>query len=207
MKKLTPREKKVLEAIVLLGRAQGYPPTLEEIGDAVGIGTRAGVSRHVQSLVHKRYLEQGKGRRSLRVVRNPGGFAVPSPGTMVTIPVYQRVRGGPLDLASTDVEDFVSVPREWLRGAGGFAVHIVGDSMAPTLEDGDLVVVKSRAVAQTGDVVVVLVGDEATVKRFRRVRDRVFLVPDNPKHKTLEFPRGEGVRILGKVVRSVRPFS
>jgi len=125
---------------------------------------------------------------------------------MTSIPRYDRVRGGPTDFARSDIEDFISVPMEWLRGEQGFAVQVVGNSMAPNLMDGDLVIIRSRAVAQNGDIVVALVDDETTVKRFRQLRDRVLLVPENPGHKTLEFPGGVGVKILGKVVHSIRAF-
>jgi repressor LexA len=207
MKKLTPREQQALEAIARLWRQRGYPPTLEEIGRVLGIRTRAGVYGHVLALEKKGYVQRGPGRRSLKVLRDVDGSAVPTSEEMVLIPSYDRVRGGPLDLARTDVDEFISVPKDWLRGRSGFAVRVVGDSMAPGLMEGDLAIVRSQGVAQNGDVVVALIGDEATVKRFQRERDRILLIPDNREHKTLEFPGGEGVEILGKVVRSIRALA
>ena len=206
MEKLTNREREILDMISRLRQVQGYPPTLQEIGDAVGIGTRAGVHRHLGALEKKGYLDRGAGRRSLKLLRDMLGRRVPTSEETVSIPRHDRVRGGPFDLARTDVEEFISVPRDWLRGGEGFAVQVIGDSMFPNLMDGDLAIVRSRAVAQNGDIVVALLGDEATIKRFQRLQDRVLLIPDNSDYKTLEFTSGQEIRILGKVVRSVRSF-
>lgn len=207
MEKLTDREKKILGTIAHLWDEQGYPPTLEEIGTVVGIGTRAGVLHHVRALERKGYLTRGRGRRSLKVLRGEEGLPVPAVEGIMCIPRYDRVRGGPLDLAKTEIEDYVSVPRDWLRGGPGFAVRVMGNSMFPNLMDGDLVIVQRRGVARTGEIVVALVGDDATIKRFRQLQDRVLLVPENPDYETLEFPGGAGLNILGKVVRSIRRFA
>ena len=207
---LTARQQEILQFLVQYVDDHGYPPTVREIGDAVGLASPSTVHAHLANLERVGLLRRDPTKpRALELVGRPRPAAQPAPSESDTslLPLVGRIAaGGPL-LAEEAVEDRVAVPRLVGRDAD-FLLRVTGDSMIDAgILDGDLVVVRRQDDARDGEIVVALVGDdesadEATVKTFRRDRDgRVRLQPEN---SALEPIYADHVQILGKVVGVLR---
>ena len=198
MDQLTPRQRRIVEFIRETLRERGYPPTVREIGEAVGLASPSTVHAHLANLERSGLLKRDPTKpRALELVGRERREA-PS-GALDKLPlVGQIAAGGPL-LAEHNVEDHLAVP-ETLRG--DFLVRVKGESMVNAgILDGDIVVVQRTQDARNGEIVVALAGDdesadEATVKRFFRESDRIRLQPEND---ALEPIYPEHVQILGRV--------
>ena len=197
---LTGRQQEIWSFLVEYVDLHGYPPTVREIGEAVGLASPSTVHAHLANLERAGLLKRDPTKpRALELV----GREKPAEGAVVELPklplLGQIAAGGPL-LAEQNVEDHVAVP-ETLRG--DFVLRVKGESMIEAgILDGDLVVVQRAQDARNGDIVVALAGDdesadEATVKTFYREKGRVRLQPENA---SLEPIYPEHVQILGKVV-------
>jgi repressor LexA len=207
---LTPRQQEIWQFLVEYVDEHGYPPTVREIGDAVGLASPSTVHAHLANLERAGLLRRDPTKpRAIELVgRRPAASAPPSP--MPVLPLIGRIAaGGPL-LAAEAVEEEIAVPKPLGEGAD-FLLRVTGDSMVEAgILDGDIVVVRRQQDARDGDIVVALAGedetaDEATVKTFHRDPDgRVRLQPENSALQPL-YP--EHVQILGKVTgvfRSLR---
>ena len=213
MKRLSPKQRQVLEEILRSLRQRGMPPILEEIAEAIGVKSRFGAFRHVRALEQKGYIRRLSGPRGIQVLKDPAGNPLPPEEQVGYLPVYDRVTAGSPVLARDEVVDYVPVPALWLGGGDGFAVRVLTDSMAPTVAAGDIAIVRQQQTAVPGDIVVALIEEEAVLKRFERVNDAILLVSDNPAYTPLRFPQalrepqGGGIQILGKVVGLLRRFN
>jgi repressor LexA len=171
----TPRQREVLDWVKTFVRDHGMPPTVREIGDAFGIKSSS-VFHLLKELERKGYVERGGlGARSLILKGRKR-----APCGCVEVPVMGRIAAGPM--ASTGWHDAgtLHVNKDMLRGHGGFALKVVGDSMVEAgILDGDYVIVRKQETAEDGEVVVALIDDEATLKRFYRDGDGVRLEPAN----------------------------
>jgi repressor LexA len=205
---LTPRQQEILQFLATYVDDHGYPPTVREIGDAVGLASPSTVHAHLANLERVGLLRRDPTKpRALELVGRPRAAAVPAETGAEQLPlVGQIAAGGPL-LAEENVEDRVVVPDLIGRNAD-FLLRVKGDSMVEAgILDGDLVVVRRQDDARDGEIVVALVGDdesadEATVKTFRRDQGgRVRLQPEN---SALEPIYADHVQILGKVVGVLR---
>lgn len=205
MKGLTSKQRQVLEEILRSLQERGMPPVLDEISEAIGVKSRFGALRHVRALEQKGYIRRVPGPRGIQVLRNPQGQPI-LPEEIAYLPLFDRITAGPPVRAREEVLGYVPVPRRWLKGGEGFAVRVVSDSMYPTVSPGDVAVVRRQPVATPGAIVVALLGEEAVLKRFDRLKDAVLLVSDNAAHAPMRFPKGEGVQLLGKVVGLLRQF-
>jgi repressor LexA len=206
---LTARQREIYEFVTEYVDTHGYPPTVREIGDAVGLASPSTVHAHLANLERAGYLRRDPTKpRALELVGReraaPDPALVGEAGRVRVLPlVGQIAAGGPL-LAEQNIEDHLAVPDILSSGVGEeFLLRVRGDSMieAGILED-DYVVVRRQQTAQDGDIVVALAGDdeaadEATVKRFFREDGRIRLQPENSALESL-YP--EHVQILGKVV-------
>lgn len=190
---LNSREEAILQFIRDYVRRHGYPPSIREIGKAVGLASTATVHVYLQSLEEKGFLARDPGKPRAILLREEE-----TPDT-VLVPLVGRVAAGTPILAAENIEDYFPLPRAWVKGNRPvFFVEVKGDSMVGAgILDGDWVLVQQQATAQDGDIVVALLGDEATVKRFYREKDAVRLQPENPR---LEPIRSRDVQILGKVI-------
>lgn len=204
---LTERQKEILEVIRGAIKAQGYPPTVREIGAAVGLASPASVQNHLAALEEKGLIRRGGSkRRALEVVeparrRRREPPVVQSPST-TRLPVLGRVAAGMPLLAEENVEDFLSVPDFLTADSECFLLRVKGDSMIGAgILDGDIVVVRSQEAAENGDIVVALLGEEATLKRFFREKDYVRLQPEN---EALNPILTREPRVLGKVTGVMR---
>lgn len=200
---LQPKQQEILRVIEETVRAQGYPPTVREIGAAVGLSSPASVQGHLGALESLGYIRRGcSKRRALEVVRRPAG-----PGGMVTrgshsICLLGRVAAGAPILADENVEDYLDVPSFLVGGGDCFALRIAGTSMVNAgILDGDVVVVRQQQSADDGDIVVAMLEEEATVKRFFREADRVRLQPENDAMQPIY---ARDPLILGKVTGVLR---
>jgi repressor LexA len=200
---LTGRQQEIWEYLVEYTDRHGYPPTVREIGDAVGLASPSTVHAHLANLERAGFLKRDPTKpRALELRRETKAEAMRDDDVRRLPLVGQIAAGGPL-LAEQNVEDYLAVPEPLSRGGDEFLLRVKGDSMIQAgILDGDFVVVRRQQTAQNGDIVAALAGDdeaadEATVKRFFREDGRVRLQPEND---ALEPIFARHVQILGKVV-------
>ena len=212
---LTPRQKEIFDFIKEFIKERGFPPSVREIGEHFRIYPRA-VFDHLKALERKGYLRrQGSMSRGLEVLifqeGEPYGSSLrrESYGSLRKegrlpireIPIVGRVAAGRPTLAVEHLEGTIPLPSEWVKGREVFLLKVRGDSMSPYILPDDYVVVRSQSAAENGDVVVTLVGEEATVKRFFKKGRKIELKPDNERWETIQIEDGAGeVQILGKVI-------
>ncbi len=197
---LTPRQREVLEWVKTFIREHSMPPTVREIGREFGIKSSS-VFDLLKALERKGYLRRGElGARSLIVEGRPKK----SHRTSVNVPVVGRIAAGQPIEAIEDHSTVIAVGRDLLRGRVAFALKVVGESMVEAgILDGDYVVVRKQEIAEDGDIVVALLENEATLKRFYRDNEGVRLEPANRQMATIRVTSGE-FRIQGKVVAVMR---
>ena len=199
MDELSERQAAILEFISRHCRDTGYPPTVREIGFAVGLASPSTVHAHLATLAwgghHPRHPPTP---RALFVRRAAEEAAAPEPRPRVeALPLIGSVAAGAPRLAEQDVEDWVSTPFE-----GDFVLRVTGDSMINAgILDGDLVVVRRASTADDGEIVVAQIEDEATVKRLRRVGGRVELLPENDAYSPIV---ADEITLCGVVVGVLR---
>lgn len=208
MEKLTERQQKVLDYIRDSIRQQGYPPTLREIGNQLGIRSTNGVNDHLRALERKGYLTR-MDMKSRTLKLTPAAFPKPTLAEavrpdIVEIPILGRVAAGQPIEALENVEDTVHIDRMMIDGAREiFGLRVRGDSMIEAgIHDGDYVFVRKQIEAQRGEIIVALVGDEATCKYYYPERDHVRLEPANSQMAPILIHKNEwrSTRILGVVV-------
>ena len=196
MKPLTDRQRLVLTFVEEFCRRQGYPPTVREVAAHLGVQPRAAVD-HLTALKRKGYLHREPGRsRGLSLVSR-------LEDQVVEVPILGRIAAGQPLLATEQVEDTLTLPRAWVQGEEVFLLRVSGESMAPLLLPGDLVMVRVQPRVGKGEIAVILVDEEATVKRVFEEAGGLVLKGDNPEFAPLRFPPEEAaemVQILGKVV-------
>jgi repressor LexA len=206
---LTGRQRRILEFIRTAVRERGYPPTVREIGEAVGLTSSSSVHSQLANLERKGLLRKDATKpRAMALVpvphdEPPGELAH---DTGVQVPLVGRIAAGTPVLAAENIEEYLSVPSGFAGPGEHFALRVAGDSMIGAgILDGDVVVVRKQDDASERDIVAALLPgpaeDEATVKRLSRVRGKVMLVPENPALD--QFELGDG-RIVGKVVAVLR---
>ena len=199
---LTKRQQEIFDFIRKYSAKYGYPPTVRDIGKAVGLASSSTVHAHLANLEKIGLLRRDPSKpRAIELLDRAVGSAVESVRGMVRsdgLPVLGSVAAGQPILAEENIEDYVSVPDIAGGSEGEYVLRVRGDSMKDAgILEGDLVVVHSQQTARDGDVVVALLGEEATVKRFFRESDHVRLQPENA---AMEPIRSKEVRILGRVV-------
>lgn len=203
MSELTARQRRILEFIARTADERGYPPSVREIGEAVGLHSPSSVHAQLATLSRLGYLRKDPTRpRAIRVAMDPQGIPVDTRGVR-SVPLVGAIAAGAPILAQENVEDTLALPDE-LTGSGTlFALRVKGDSMVGAgILDGDVVVVREQPAAEDGEIVAALVeGEEATVKRLRRKGGRVILQPENPDYEPIQ---SDDVRLLGKVVSVLR---
>lgn len=213
---LTWRQRKVLQVIRESVQRRGYPPSMREIGEAVGLTSTSSVSYQLSTLQSKGYLRRDAGRPRTVEVRLPGHPAIrPEPEVEESapqldipsqeaayVPLVGRIAAGGPILAEEQIEDIFPLPRQLVGEGTLFLLKVVGDSMInAAIADGDWVVVRQQPVAENGDIVAAMLDGEATVKTFKRSSDHVWLMPHNPVYTPIP---GDDAEILGKVVAVLR---
>jgi repressor LexA len=212
---LTARQRTILDVIRASVNERGYPPSIREIGDAVGLTSTSSVAHQLRTLERKGYLRRDPNRPRAVDVRGPdetnlasgsaprtelaGSDALPEP---TFVPVLGRIAAGGPILAEEAVEDVFPLPRELVGEGELFLLKVVGESMVDAaICDGDWVVVRQQNVADNGDIVAAMIDGEATVKTFKRAGGQVWLMPHNPVFDPIP---GNDAVVLGKVVTVIR---
>lgn len=208
---LTERQRTILEVIRASVTTRGYPPSIREIGDAVGLTSTSSVAHQLRTLERKGYLRRDPNRPRAVDVRGvddaatpavtdvAGSDALPEP---TFVPVLGRIAAGGPILAEEAVEDVFPLPRELVGEGSLFLLKVVGESMVDAaICDGDWVVIRQQNVADNGDIVAAMIDGEATVKTFKRTGGQVWLMPHNPAFDPIP---GNDAAILGKVVTVIR---
>ncbi|MBA3725523.1 MAG: transcriptional repressor LexA [Armatimonadetes bacterium] len=202
-KGLTHRQESVLQFVLDYLHENGYPPSIREIGKNFNIDSLRGVTVHLDALSRKGYIARGKTPRSIQIIHP----AYKPANNVRMIPLLGTIAAGSPILADQNVEGLVPVPSEMVRNiAGSFLLRVRGDSMSGEgILPRDLVIIKPQETARHGDLVAVLLGDEATVKRIRFGPSDVKLMPSNPDYEPISVKQ-EDARIIGKVVGLMRDY-
>jgi repressor LexA len=210
---LTERQRTILNVIRASVTSRGYPPSIREIGDAVGLTSTSSVAHQLRTLERKGYLRRDPNRpRAVDVRRADENLGAVAPVTDVAgsdalpeptfVPVLGRIAAGGPILAEEAVEDVFPLPRELVGEGTLFLLKVVGDSMVEAaICDGDWVVVRQQNVADNGDIVAAMIDGEATVKTFKRAGGQVWLMPHNPAFDPIP---GNDATVLGKIVTVIR---
>ena len=220
---LTPRQRLVLETIRSSVEQRGYPPSMREIGEAVGLTSPSSVKHQLTALERKGYLRRDPNRpRAIEVVHPDDSRAISSFQADVAadrygqddlapqdsapapsyVPVVGRIAAGGPILADQVVEDVFPLPRQLVGDGDLFLLKVAGDSMIDAaICDGDWVVVRRQQVAENGEIVAAMIDGEATVKTFKRTDGHVWLLPHNAAYAPIP---GDGAQVLGRVVTVLR---
>jgi len=215
---LTTRQRRVLQTIRDAVERRGYPPSMREIGEAVGLTSPSSVAHQLSSLERKGYLRRDPNRpRAIEVIMPGERVEPPAPAGVLGdepaggleahpapsyVPVLGRIAAGGPILAEQVVEDVFPLPRQLVGEGELFLLRVAGDSMVEAaICDGDWVAVRRQPVAENGDVVAAMIEGEATVKTFKRREGRVWLMPQNPAYQPIP---AEAATILGRVVAVLR---
>ena len=198
-------QQKIYEYIAACIREQGYPPSVREIGAAVGLKSPSTVHFHLKGLEEAGMIVKAEGKTRAITLASPAGRAVGEEmdPRANQIPVVGNVAAGSPILAEECIEDYLTFDTQGKAGEF-FALKVRGESMLNAgILPGDLVVVHQQPDANSGEIVVALFEDEATVKTLRRKDGHIWLMPENPEYEPID---GDGCTILGKVVAVVRRY-
>ena len=203
---LTKRQQEIFDFIRKYSARYGYPPTVRDIGKAVGLASSSTVHAHLANLEKIGLLRRDPSKpRAIELLERGVGSAVESVRGIVRgdgLPLVGSVAAGQPILAEENIEEYVPVPQLAGGGEGGYLLRVKGDSMKDAgILEGDFVVVRPQDTATNGEIVVALLGEEATVKRFFRESDHVRLQPEN---EAMEPIRSKEVKVLGRVVGLLR---
>jgi repressor LexA len=200
MKELTDRQREVLTFIMRFINSHTYPPTIREIADHFEISIK-GAHDHVTALKKKGYVKSDKRSRTMEVIKRGGE----EDDGIVSIPILGPVAAGTPILAEENWDGVVPVHRAMLkRGNQYFALKVKGDSMEGAgILDGDMAIIEQRNVAEDGEIVVAMVNDATTLKRYYREKNRIRLQPENGNYKPIY---SQDVRLLGRVATIIRSY-
>lgn len=206
---LSERQQQVLDYIRSMVADRGYPPSVREIGEALGLSSPSTVHSHLSSLVKFGYIRKDPTKPRAIEVLSPTGADKPGQRArddehLRDVPLVGRIAAGSPILAAEDVENVMSLPVDLVGNGPVFMLEIKGDSMIDAgILDGDYVVIRRQDHARDGEIIAALVdGEEATVKRLRRADGKVMLISENPVYEPMVFDRG--VDVIGKVVTVLR---
>lgn len=212
---LTARQQKILDAIRTEIEQKGYPPSMRQIGDMVGLASLSSVTHQLGRLEAMGYIrrdpklpraieildENGMGMHSASALPDLPTFEV-NDNELVSVPLVGRIAAGGPITAEQSIEDVLALPRQLVGSGKLFMLKIKGDSMVDAaICDGDWVVVREQHTADNGDIVAALLGDEATIKVFRQVDGHTWLMPRNANYEPI---LGDRATVMGKVVSVLR---
>jgi|SRR3990172_4825071 len=204
MSDISDRQRQILELITTTVQRRGYPPSVREIGEAVGLSSPSTVHSHLSTLVDAGYLRRDPSKpRAIEVVDTGNEYELRR-APVRDVPLVGRIAAGSPILAEEDIEEIFPLPTELVGNDPVFMLRVQGDSMLNAgIFDGDLVVVRRQPDAHNGEIVAALIGgEEATIKRLRRESDRVVLLPENPVYEPIVLT--SDVEIIGRVVAVLR---
>ncbi|MCK9265550.1 transcriptional repressor LexA [bacterium] len=198
---LTEKQQKILDYIKKQIQENGYPPTIREIGEKFSLSSTGSVRDHLKVLSDKKYIERLPGiSRGIRLQDKP------LQSSSTSIPVVGRITAGKPELAIEDIEGTICIDKKLVDKGTTFALKVKGDSMIDAgIQEGDYVIVKPQNVCEQGEIIIALIEGEATVKRFKRKGNNLFLQPANPSYEPIKID--ERVKIIGKVVGLIRYYN
>ena len=200
---LSQRQTDILEYIKRVIREKGYPPSVREIGDAVGLMSSSTVHGHLQTIEEKGYIRRDPTKpRAIEILDSSSDA---NEKRTVFVPIIGKVTAGQPILAQENIEDTFPLPIDLVNSDTVFMLKVKGESMIDAgIMDGDLILVRQQKVARNGEIVVAMIGDEeATVKRFYKEKTLIRLQPENPYMEPIY---SQDVTILGKVIGVFRIF-
>jgi len=205
--KITPRQKEILDFIKDYVDLNGYPPTYREIGRQFNISSTFGVKRHIDALVKKGYLtNENRSSRTLSLIINNSPI---KDTNIIEIPIVGRVAAGVPIFSEENIEGNLTLDKNLIGNRTEcFGLKVRGDSMINAgILEGDLVIIQPQREAQNGDIVVALIGDEATMKRLVIEDRKIYLVPENENYDPIVVENLEEFTIIGKVVGVFRSYT
>jgi len=201
MEELTERQSSILSFIIEEIKQKGYPPSVREIGKAVGLKSPASVYSHLKTLEKLKYIRRDPAKpRAIEVLYDINEDERKIEKELLHIPLIGRVTAGEPVLADENIEDYFSIPIDYVKTSGKdiFMLRINGDSMINAgIFNNDYVIAQKQNYAKNGEIVIALIEDEATVKTFYKEEDKIRLQPENPEMSPIIVP---DVYILGKVI-------
>jgi repressor LexA len=203
---LTQRQQDIIDFIERTVNDRGYPPSVREIGEAVGLTSPSTVHSHLATLQRLGFLKRDPTKpRAIEVRYDPNSGAAVERRPVRHVPLVGDVAAGTDVLAQENVEELLPLPADFCGDGDLFMLRVRGDSMIDAgILDGDFVVARSQSVAEKGNIVVAgIPGEEATVKTYTRKGNKVVLIPSNPALEPMSFDPGE-VTIYGRVVSVLR---
>lgn len=204
MDDLTPRQRQILEYIKREVKLKNYPPSVREIGEAVGLSSSSTVHAHLAKLEEKGFIRRdpSKPRAIELLAEDEEPYFVPE---VVQVPIVGQVTAGQPILAEENIEDYFPLPKMMVHGDSVFMLQVRGDSMINAgIMDGDYVIVRQQYQANNGEIVVAMLDGEATVKRFYKEKDHILLKPENDLYEPIRSPH---IRVIGKVIGVFRSLS
>jgi repressor LexA len=203
---LTERQQQVLEYIRTTVEQRGYPPSVREIGDAVGLSSPSSVHAQLNSLVQAGMIKKDPSKPRAIVVVGESPAPAAADRRMRDIPLLGRIAAGTPILAAEHIDEFMPLPTELVGDGPVFLLEVKGDSMIDAgIHEGDLVAIHKQPDARNGEIVAALIdGEEATVKRLERRDGKVYLHSENPAYEPMVF--SNGVELIGKVVSVLRRY-
>jgi repressor LexA len=201
-KPLTEKQKKVLGYLKDYMEKHGFAPAIREICGKFKFSSTRGAQRHLETLEEKGYIERKATARSIRIIQE----ATEAIQNVIRLPLVGHISAGSPILAEENIEDMIPISADFARNIDdAFLLRVKGDSMiGDGILHGDMVIVKPQPTARDGDIIVGLIGDEATVKRFFMGKGQVRLVPSNKKYRPLVIK--ENFRVIGRVLGVIRKY-
>lgn len=205
MDDLSERQQEILSYIQREVQRKGYPPSVREIGEAVGLSSSSSVHAQLEKLEQLGYLRRDPTKpRAIEVLAGSDASVDLefTPSDLLNVPIVGAVTAGMPILAEQNVQSYFPLPKDFTRSTDVFMLRVKGDSMINAgIFDGDLVIVNREPNAVNGDIVVALLGEEATVKRFYKEQQQIRLQPENESYQPI---MATDVKILGRVIGLIR---
>lgn len=200
---LSKRQKEILRYILTEVRRRGYPPSVREIGKAVGLSSSSTVHAHLANLERKGYLKRGQALpRAIEILQADATPVSVEYKRMTSVPLVGQIAAGEPLLAEENIDDYFPLPSDFVGDKGGFMLRVKGDSMIDAgIFDNDYVVIQEQDMVENGEVAAVMIDDEATIKRFYKEPGQIRLQPENPSMRPIITKQAT---VLGKVVAVLR---
>jgi len=208
-KTLTDRQKEIYNFIKNFIELNGYPPTYREIGYEFDISSTFGVKRHIDALIKKGFLNIAENSSRTLSLNESESSSNPQHSHTIEIPIVGRVAAGQPILAEENIEGTFSIQKSLINGKSDcFALRVKGDSMINAgIFEGDVVIVNPQKEANNGEIIVALLGNEATLKRFERKNGKIALIPENDKYDKIKVNEEDDFSIIGKALGVFRWYN
>ncbi len=209
-KKLTIRQNDILQFIQNFINENEYPPTYREIGKNFGIASTFGVKRHLDALQKKGYIfSESFSSRAIKIRKSPDLSNINPAQSTVEIPILGRIAAGVPIWSAENIDGTLFIDTSLIsKSKECFGLRVQGDSMIDAgILEGDIVLVNSQNDAESGEIVVGLVGEESTLKKIIKTRDKIFLKPENSKYPILDMSNRDDFSIVGKVIGVYRSYN